>query len=79
MNQNNRLFVVLKVEAEGFFEVLDGVIGRFTLTRHLDLEAAGDKQVAFLGDGSGELHAQSIRERSSVITSVPPHPSKENR
>jgi hypothetical protein len=32
-----------------------------------------------LGDGSGELHAQSIRERSSVITSVPPHPSKENR
>jgi hypothetical protein len=79
MDQNNRLFLVLKVEAEGFFEVLDGVIARFTLTRHLDLEAAGDKQVAFLRDCSGELHAQSIRERCAVITPVPPQPPKENR
>ena len=79
MSQNSRLFVVLKVEAEGFFQVLDGVIGRFALTRHLDLETTGDKQVAFLRDCSGELHAQSIRERCDVITSVPPQPSKENR
>lgn len=79
MRQNTRLFMVLKIEAEGFFEVLDGVLGRFALTGHFDLKAAGDKQVAFLCDGSGELHTLSIRERYAVLASTPTQLSKEKR
>ena len=60
MDQPNRLSLVLKVETEGFLEVLDGVIRRFTLTHYLDLKAASDEQVAFLRDGRYGLHTRGI-------------------
>ena len=55
-----RLALILELELERFFEILNGEFSRIPLTGHLDLEAAGAEPVALVGDRCGELHGETI-------------------
>jgi hypothetical protein len=54
------LDVVLEVQLERLLEALQRAVDRVCLARHLNLEAACNEPIAFVGDRGRELHAQSI-------------------
>lgn len=64
--------LILEVQREGLFEVLEGAIDRLPLARYLNFEAACNEPVAFMGDRGRELHAESIGPGCDETSPVPP-------
>ena len=65
-----RLAAILEEEFKRLLEILHGEIGRPTLAGHLDLKAASDEPIAFVGDWRSELHTWITGEpcvRSSEV------------